>query len=635
LATALRFHRLEVQSFWNDEGNSARLSERPVALIVEGTASDIHPPLYYLMLRGWRELLGESEFGLRAMSAFLGVGLVAVTYGLSRRILDHRREMLAILAAIFVAINPALIYYSQEARMYELMAFLAALSTLLLIALLQKRRRRAVIALGYTACVAAGLYTHYFFPVVLVVQFLIVVIMVLPALLRRSESWKTPRIQAGLIWLGAIVVAMLIYAPWLPIFWRQAGGRESARGLILTFFADSNLWLSFGSTLALVDALFPLMAFGILLLLGLLALWNRPRRAILISALLLGILVPLLLMWAVGTTQPSFYKFMLMAIPPLSLLAALGIWLGWQEIGSKAFNLFRKLLVILLVATVVWGAGRSLWNMYYDPAYARADYRAMAERIAVEAHPNAGVILNAANQWEVFTYYHQEEGPEALSPSAPVYPIPRSYPDPAAIDAELSEITTQHDRIYALFWGEAERDPERLVERWLDENAFKAGEEWVGDVRFVTYAVPAEPIDEMETSRDVLFGQQIMLSGYSLLSEELIPGEIVQLTLFWQTDAQVDQRYKVFLHLVDENGQIVAQRDSEPGGGLALTNTWRPGEIVKDNHGLLVPAATDPGRYTLLLGLYDISDPTIRLPIETADGLVDALPLAVISVLAE
>jgi predicted membrane-bound mannosyltransferase len=46
LATGLRFYGLDAQSFWNDEGNSARLSERSIPLIIEGTASDIHPPLY-------------------------------------------------------------------------------------------------------------------------------------------------------------------------------------------------------------------------------------------------------------------------------------------------------------------------------------------------------------------------------------------------------------------------------------------------------------------------------------------------------------------------------------------------------------------------------------------------------------
>ncbi|MCB0182533.1 MAG: hypothetical protein KDI62_30200, partial [Anaerolineae bacterium] len=73
LAFGLRVHNLEVQSFWNDEGNSARLSERSIPLIIEGTASDIHPPLYYLLLNQWRKLAGDSEFGLRSLSLFAGL----------------------------------------------------------------------------------------------------------------------------------------------------------------------------------------------------------------------------------------------------------------------------------------------------------------------------------------------------------------------------------------------------------------------------------------------------------------------------------------------------------------------------------------------------------------------------------
>ena len=87
LAAALRFHRLGAQSLWNDEGNSARLSERAIPAILEGTASDIHPPLYYILLRGWRELAGETEFGLRALSAYAGVLTVAVVFALAQGVI--------------------------------------------------------------------------------------------------------------------------------------------------------------------------------------------------------------------------------------------------------------------------------------------------------------------------------------------------------------------------------------------------------------------------------------------------------------------------------------------------------------------------------------------------------------------
>ena len=77
LAAALRFYRLDVQSFWNDEGNSARIAERSLDLILEGAEGDIHPPGYYLLLHYWRELCGQTEFALRAFSVGAGLALVA------------------------------------------------------------------------------------------------------------------------------------------------------------------------------------------------------------------------------------------------------------------------------------------------------------------------------------------------------------------------------------------------------------------------------------------------------------------------------------------------------------------------------------------------------------------------------
>lgn len=266
--------------------------------------------------------------------------------------------------------------------------------------------------------------------------------------------------------------------------------------------------------------------------------------------------------------------------------------------------------------------------MYFDPAYARADYRGIVDRIKKDNQPDAAIILNAANQWEVFTYYYDESADGAST----VLPIPRGYPRAEFIYEELQEVTSKNHRIYALFWGEAERDPERLVERWLDENAFKAQDEWVGDVRFVTYAVePDSTVGSIE-ELNLVFGDQIHLQSVSLGPRELFPGDIVPITFHWLTETELEKRYKVFLHLVDEIGQIAAQRDSEPGGGRAITSTWIPGEIIKDNHGILLPDDLSPGVYSLLIGLYDIADPTNRLIIQSETGEHDTFPLAKITI---
>lgn len=584
LATFLRFHCLGCQSFWNDEGNSARLSERSLSLIIEGTASDIHPPLYYLILRGWRELVGETEFGLRSFSAFVGVLTVALTIAIAQNWIKQRQPSVSLWAGWWAAIHPALIYYSQETRMYALLAFWGILSTWLLI-----HSKKRVMALLYLVVLTAGLYTHYFFPVILGVH---------GAMTLAKRSWK------GLWeWAGMVLGSVLLYSPWLPIFWRQLATRPRTETALPAFLNTAGHWLAFGETLPSTSWL------GLLLLVVIGLAWISYRPKLTESIFIwLGVLLPIALIWLTGTTRPAFYKFLLLAVPFFCLLLG---QLGWFR---------HQLLAGLLALPLLWLMGQSLNNLYQNPAYQRADYRGIAERIAMEGGESAGILLNAPNQWEVFTYYHQQ--------GAPVYPIPRANPNPMAIDAELSQITAQHDRLYVLFWGDGERDPERLVERWLDSHAYKASEEWVKDVRLVVYAVPDAPATEIAIPTQLVFGDQITLLGYTLSETTLAPGDIIQLTLFWQALTPLTTRYKVFLHLVSDQG-LVAQRDSEPGGNLALTTTWQVGQTVIDNHGLLLPSDLPPGDYQLLLGLYNLLDANARLPLPDQ---TTAYPLATISV---
>lgn len=627
IAAALRFHRLGEQSFWNDEGNSARLSERSIPLILEGTASDVHPPLYYLLLRGWRELAGDSEFGLRALSAFLGVGATALTLALGRLFMASRPAGF-LLGGLLAAIHPALVYYSQEARMYQALAFWGLLSTWLLFVWLRQKRSSprlySVPALAYLLAAAGGLYTHYFFPTILLAHGLMVCAWLLwrerpPAGAYRQWGWRLAR--RTLSWLALVAGAGLLYLPWTPIFLDRAGGagRELGWPAVGDFLPAVARWLVLGETAA--DGLTgPLWAAAFLLLLAIFLPGGQGERREGRLLLLLGLATPILFLFVAGLVRPAYFKFLTPAVPFLALLVSLAVVNGWRLLERPAIGrYFLRFALILLTGFLVWGQAESLANMYGDPAYQRADYRGLAARIVADNHPDAGIILNAPNQWEVFTYYYQAD--------APVYPLPRGHPDPQQIETELRQIAGRHQRLYAIFWGEGERDPERLVERWLDAHAFKATDEWVGDLRFVIYAVPEEPAGEMAVAVNLPFGKAIVLQGYSVTEASLLPGDIIQVALFWQATAPLERRYKVFLHLVDEAGNLVAQRDSEPGGGLALTTTWQPGETIIDNHGLLVPADLPAGRYTLLVGLYDLFDPAARLPIATPDGVADAWAL--------
>ena len=665
LATFLRFHNLDAQSFWNDEGNSARLSERSIQLIVEGTASDIHPPFYYFLLSGWRALVGDREFGLRSLSAFAGVMVVAGTLALGKASFSKRRGGEAqrdkrfvwtavLLSAFITAVSPPLIYYSQEARMYSLLALEATLSTLFLFwwwgeirqkAEGRRQKRVVLLAMGYVIIAALGLYTHYSFPAVIVAQNGVLLILMIKDLRTRPELAEGLKndIQSSIVnlqslifpalsWAVMMLAVFLLYLPWLPIFLGNFGGGPTERPFLPDFLRDIIRWLAFGQTLSTEAAVVPLTAVFILMGLGV-VLDRSWRTAVWLTALL----IPILAAYYVGAFEPQLFKMLLVVIAPFAIMMILVIFASSPkpEIVNKKsapsvedYFFFGKWrlqyigLLIFLGLMVTMGVVQSLANLYTNPDYARADYRGMTAQIAADNHANAGIILNAPNQWEVFTYYHTE--------GAPVYPLPLAGMGRDQIEAELADIAARHERLYVIYWGDGQQDPQRIVESWLDEHTFKATSDWDQDVRFVVYAVPSEPAADMKVPVDLPFGDLISLQGYTLANNELVPGDILQITLFWQTDSKLDQRYKVFLHLLDETGQLVAQRDSEPGSTLKPTNIWEPDERITDNHGILIPADSLPGSYTLSLGLYDVADPGARLPVQTENGQLDALTLQTI-----
>jgi hypothetical protein len=99
----------------------------------------------------------------------------------------------------------------------------------------------------------------------------------------------------------------------------------------------------------------------------------------------------------------------------------------------------------------------------------------------------------------------------------------------------------------------------------------------------------------------VSLGDAILFLG-SDLRPPAAPDEKLDLTLYWQARQRIPGEYKVFVHLVDDEGRIVSQADAIPGEGMAPTEGWLPGEVVADRHHLTSPGS---GHYQLLVGLYD------------------------------
>lgn len=105
------------------------------------------------------------------------------------------------------------------------------------------------------------------------------------------------------------------------------------------------------------------------------------------------------------------------------------------------------------------------------------------------------------------------------------------------------------------------------------------------------------------------FGNLIELVGYDLSTSRLKPGETLNLTLYWYARAKIDKPYTVFVHLLDQNGQVVAQKDVQPLNGARPTTTWVPHEYLADAYELVLNADTPRGTYRIEIGWYDAQDP--------------------------
>ena len=89
------------------------------------------------------------------------------------------------------------------------------------------------------------------------------------------------------------------------------------------------------------------------------------------------------------------------------------------------------------------------------------------------------------------------------------------------------------------------------------------------------------------------------------------------MSLLWQGVAEMEVSYRVFVHLVNGAGEIVAQADGEPAGWTRPTSGWAPGEYVIDAHQLLLPPTLPDEALTLRVGLYD---PQSGIRLTTAAG---------------
>jgi mannosyltransferase len=208
---ALRLFALTKRGLWLDEALGVQAASLPgLSAMLKAVSQEIHPPLFYLLLRAWMSVFGGSDLTVRLFAAVWGgLGIYGV-YFLCRAGLAWSRKA-SNLAAAFAAVLPLHAYYSQEVRPYVVIFALACFSLGFLFRAHRTGRfwDYALFGLGQ----AALLYLHH--TAILYCLSLNVLYLLALVLFREADR----RRLMGLVSAGAI--SFVLYLPWLPIFFRQ------------------------------------------------------------------------------------------------------------------------------------------------------------------------------------------------------------------------------------------------------------------------------------------------------------------------------------------------------------------------------------------------------------------------------
>ncbi|HET8815233.1 MAG TPA: glycosyltransferase family 39 protein [Solirubrobacterales bacterium] len=371
LGAVLRFATLGVQAYHHDEiVTASRVLRVGFGHAMDAVGfSESAPPLYYALAWLWTQLTGTSEWGLRSLSAVAGVVTIPVVYLIGREL---RARRTGLLAAALVAVNPMLVWYSQEARAYALLALFCALSLLFTVRALHDGRRRDFTFWGIASALA--LATHYFavFPVLAEVVLL---------LRRRGRA-----VLAGLwivvlaaVPLGALAYHQMSYghAEWIGKF--SLGHRVAETGITFMVGETGDI---IGRAEQYGPALLPLsLAVASFVLLALRGSGEERRSALVpltVAAVALGI--PLLLALVPGGKDFLLARNLLPGLIPLLLVVAIGLT------ADRARRLGAAVAALLLaysLAFCLW-AGAS-------PQLHRPDWEAVAARLGEPDGPRATV----------------------------------------------------------------------------------------------------------------------------------------------------------------------------------------------------------------------------------------------------
>ena len=474
LAFALRVAGLDFQSLWRDEVDAIRFATRAWDQVLRMFLQPgQNGPLYYLALRPWLRLAGESEYALRFFSVFFGTLAVVLAYRVARRLFPSL-PMLALLAAIFAATSPYLVWYSQEGKMYSLVLALVLLSMDRFLAALEWGGWQRW--LSYVLFATVAVYVHLIAALMIPVQ---IVAFFLVGRDKRKARWRG--------WLVSIGMLLLPYVPLLR--WQLPLALSPAEtGYRFVPLHDMLFSLLANYSLGPISGSQRWAAFFFLILLFAAGWLWRNHRSRLVSLGILGcwLLVPVLSFFLVTLVRPMYTaRYLAFVLPAYLILLAAGA----VAIASRSRWQAALLVAALLVLNVL-----GIWRQIWTPV--KADFRSATGYVESNRSPGDLLIFQIPYGRFSFDYYlpryRQPEVPE----SAPTRPWDADYQvfvplvarpgvapyrwaeglytnggmDQGAVDSAMAKLTAGADAAWLIATEVDMWDEQGLVQAWLERN---------------------------------------------------------------------------------------------------------------------------------------------------------------------
>lgn len=414
-ATLLRSYQLTSRSLWFDEAFSWRLIQFPLGEMIARAAADVHPPLYYIALKGWSIVFGTSLASLRSFSVTAATLTVGAAYLFGATAARSRGA--GLLAATFLAISGWQIQFAWEARMYTIGCLLALLSSWALLCAMRSEPQSPRWWALYALLAAAFAYIHYYAFFTIAAQLLFVV----GFLIVTTRGRLGELLQARRFWYAvlAVLCAVAMYLPWLPTFWQQnsrvqdsywisAIGGWSIPDTFYRMFIPTATIPRHEGGVWILSALVPIAA----TLLFWAMLVRRGSRDKSIDdarwfVLLLGV-VPFLLSIIVSLISQSLYQDRFFVFAHLFILMALALLLSripWRAVKTTA------------IAVVILGlVGTSLRFWQEIDIKNKPGAHAAALYIFAHKHMDEPILVSSPFIYFTIAHYAQEEFDNSTTP---------------------------------------------------------------------------------------------------------------------------------------------------------------------------------------------------------------------------